>query len=265
MSRCIVALALLIGFSACTTQRSAKPAAGSVQHGDFVVEPLLPSAACASAGLARPSQKAQRIFYKDRLVTSVALMPVFSPRNPGRMLYTAACSKDGTESGTFYFGGSLSAPVRVNPLGMYEPPKDFDLYWSPDDKFVVVRSTEGHLTLANLQTGTSSKDLEELFESKEADSSGVYFLGWSPDGKGMAIMVTARYTRDDRSEFSDYDLESVDPATLKAGYIATIRRDGWSGENWYGGKSIWVEKDGSYELEPGPDLKNDSALIRKRR
>jgi len=106
-----------------------RPAKGSVQHADYMVEPTLRSA-CAP--------DAHRIFYRDRLVTKVARETTFSPRNPARLLYTVACANDGSESGVFYFDGARGAPVQVNPLGMDEPGDWFDSFWSPDDKFVVV-------------------------------------------------------------------------------------------------------------------------------
>src|SRR5436190_18952231 len=93
-----VLLALVIGLIACSRQDPLQPATGSIQHGDFTVEPLLPSSTC-SGKTGRSSKAAQRIFYKNRIVTAVASSPTFSPYNPGRMLFTAACSNDGSESG----------------------------------------------------------------------------------------------------------------------------------------------------------------------
>ncbi|PYT74420.1 MAG: hypothetical protein DMG42_10610 [Acidobacteria bacterium] len=79
-----------------------RPAKGSVQHADYMVEPTLRSA-CAP--------DAHRIFYRDRLVTKVARETTFSPRNPARLLYTVACANDGSESGVFYFDGARGAPA----------------------------------------------------------------------------------------------------------------------------------------------------------
>jgi hypothetical protein len=120
------------------------------------------------------------------------------------------------------------------------------------------------MRLTNLATGATSKDLEEVYEASEALFLAVNFLGWSPDGKRIAMMMTKRNMRDDRSVSSDYDLTSVDPATLKAEYVATIHREGWDGDTWYGNRSIWKEKDGAFELAVDPSFKNDPALTHKR-
>jgi hypothetical protein len=180
---------LLVGFSACAAKG---PAKGSVRHGDYFVEPLSPSAACSGDRHGSSGQLAQRIFYQDRLVTAVALLPTFSPHNPARLLYTVPppCARDGTESGTFYSDGVREKPVQVNGLGMYDPPQGFDSFWSPDDKFVVVPSADGHMTLANLQTGQHSDYLSDLFWPKAVFSSHTDFRGWSPDGRKMAVMVS---------------------------------------------------------------------------
>jgi hypothetical protein len=105
------------------------PARGSVQHEDYMVEPTLRSAC---------SPDAHRIFYKGHVVTKVAKKITFSPRNPARLLYTAACANDGSESGVFYVDGALGAPVQANPSGMDEPGDWFNQFWSPNDKFVVI-------------------------------------------------------------------------------------------------------------------------------
>jgi hypothetical protein len=132
------------------------PASGSVQHGDYTVEPTLRSAC---------SPDAHRIFYKQLVVTKVARAATFSPRNPARLLYTAACANDGSEAGVFYFGGAGGMPVQANPLGMDEPGNWFDSFWSPDDRFVVIPA-RGHATLVNLQTGQRSDSLSDLFSTK---------------------------------------------------------------------------------------------------
>jgi hypothetical protein len=227
-----------------------KPARGSVEYGDYLVEPTL-SSACGPG--------AHRIFYKRRLVTKVSGVTAFSPRNPARLLYNAACAKNGSESGAFYFSGALAAPVQVNPLGMDEPGDWFNLYWSPDDKFVIVPAY-GHATLVNLKTGQSLGFLSDLLGSKEAFSSNSQFREWSPDGKKMAAVVLSTCARNDRSLYSESELMEIDPATLTKRYVATISKpDGW-GVGEYG----WVGKDGSYDLVVDSSVENDSRVYRKR-
>ena len=228
-----------------------RPAKGSVQHGDFMVEPTLRSA-CAP--------DAHRIFYRERLVTKVARETTFSPLNPARLLYTVACAKDGSESGVFYFDGSRGAPVQVNPLGMDQPGDRFNSFWSPDDKFVVVPAY-GHATLVNLQTGQRSVFLSDLFSAKGALFSDAQFRGWSPDGGKLAVVTSSTYMREDRSLFRESDLLSVDPATLDDSYVATIRKtDGWNA-----GEFAWIAKDGTYDLAVDSTLKNGPAIYRKAR
>jgi hypothetical protein len=65
-----------------------------------------------------------------------------------------------------------------------------------------------------------------VYEASGALFLAVNFLGWSLDGKRIAMMMTKRNMRDDHSVSSDYDLMSVDPATFKAEYVATIHREG---------------------------------------
>jgi hypothetical protein len=227
------------------------PAMGSSRHGDFMVEPTLLSA-CAP--------DAHRIFYKGHVVTKVASNIAFSPRNPARLLYRSACSHDGSESGTFYYSGGRGAPVQVNPLVMDEPGNWFDSFWSPDDKFVVVPAL-GHATLINLQTGESSKFLSDLFSVKDALSSSVGFLGWSPDGKKLALVVSTTYMRDDRSLFRESDLVAIDPETLTDTYVATMSKP----DAWSTGQFIWVDNNGSYDLAVDSTLDNDPTIYRKTR
>ena len=225
------------------------PASGSVQHGDYMVEPKLRSA-CAP--------DAHRIFYKGRVVTKVARKITFSPRNPARLLYTVACAKDGSESGVFYLDGARGAPVQANPVGMDEPGDWFDSYWSPDDKFVVVPAY-GHETLVNLQTGQRSNCLSDLFPAKDALASGVQFRGWSPDGKKLAVVLSSTYMRDDRSLSRESDLLSIDPTTLKESYVATMRKS----DSWNAGDFMWIAKDGTYDLAVDSSLQNGAMVYRK--
>jgi hypothetical protein len=227
------------------------PAAGSVPHRDYLVEPTLLSA-CAPY--------AHRIFYRKRLVTKVAHKTIFSPHNQARLLYTVACAKDGSESGVFYFNESLRAPVQANPLGMDEPGDWFDSFWSPDDKFVLIPAY-GHATLVNLQTGRRSDYLSDLFSTKEAPFSGVQFRGWSPDGKKLAVVISSTYVREDRSVFPESNLVSIDPTTLKDSYVATIRKS----DGWNAGEFTWIAKDGTFELAADPSLQNALAIYSKAR
>lgn len=227
------------------------PASGSLQHGDYWVEPTLRSAC---------GPDAHRIFYKGRVVTKVARKITFSPRNATRLLYTAACAKDGSESGVFYYDGARSAPVQANPLGMDEPGNWFDSFWSPDDKFVVVPAY-GHETLVNLQTGHRSDFLSDLFPTKGALASSVRFRGWSPDGKKMAVVISSTYMRDDRSLFSESDLVLIDPTTLNQSYEATLRKS----DSWNAGGLVWIANDGSYHLAVDSSLQHDASLYRKTR
>jgi hypothetical protein len=194
-----------------------RPAKGSVAQGDFMVEPTLRSSC---------SPEAHRVFYEGRVITKVAGNTIISPRNPSRLLYTVACAHDESQSGIFYFGGGSVAPVQANPLGLYEIGDWIDKYWSPDDRFVIVPSS-GHATLVNLQTGRRSAFLGELFERKDAFSSGVSFRGWSPDGKRFAVVISASQMREDRSLDQEFDLVAVDPDTLAPTYVATKRSDDW--------------------------------------
>jgi len=228
-----------------------RPAKGSVQHADYMVEPTLRSA-CAP--------DAHRIFYRDRLVTKVACETTFSPRNPARLLYTVACANDGSESGVFYFDGARGAPVQVNPLGMDEPGDWFDSFWSPDDKFVVVPAY-GHATLVNLQTGQRSDFLSDMFSTKDGLFSGVQFRGWSPDGKKLAVVISSTSMREDRSLFRESDLVSIDPTTLKDSYVATMRKS----DSWNAGEFTWIANDGTYDLAVDSSLQNGPTVYRKAR
>jgi len=227
------------------------PASGSVQHGDYTVEPTLRSAC---------SPDAHRIFYKQRVVTKVARAATFSPRNPARLLYTAACANDGSEAGVFYFGGAGGVPVQANPLGMDEPGNWFDSFWSPDDRFVVIPA-RGHATLVNLQTGERSDSLSDLFSMKGALASNAQFRGWSPDGKKLAVVISATYIRVDRSLFFESDLVSIDPTTLTDSYVATVRKS----DSWNDGEFTWIDKDGTFDLAVDASLQNDPTVYRKAR
>ena len=225
------------------------PSKGSVQHGDYMVEPTLRSAC---------GPDAHRIFYKGRVVTRVARNITFSPRNPARLLYTVACAKDGSESGGFYLDGARGAPVQANPAGMDEPGDWFDSFWSPDDKFVVVPAY-GHETLVNLQTGQRSDFLSDLFPAKDSLASSVQFRGWSPDGKKLAVVLSSTYMRDDRSLFHESELLSVDPTTLKESYVATMRKS----DSWNAGEFTWIATDGTYDLAVDSSLQQDALVYRK--
>ena len=227
------------------------PASGSVQHGDYMVEPTLRSAC---------GPEAHRIFYKGHVVTKVAWKIAFSPRNPARLLYTVACSHDESESGTFYLDAAGGAPVQANPVGMDDPGDWFNQFWSPDDKFVVIPSL-GHATLLNLQTGQRSGFLSDLFSAKGALASSGQFRAWSPDGNRLAVVISSDYMRDDRSMFYESDLLSIDPTTLKDSYVATMRKD----DSWNAGEFTWIARDGTYDLAVDPSLQNDPAVYHKTR
>jgi hypothetical protein len=226
-----------------------RPATGSVRHGDYIVEPPLRSAC---------GPDAHRIFYRERMVTKVAGEITFSPRNPVRLLYTAACAKDGSESGLFYFDGIRRQPVQVNPIGMDKPGSWFDSFWSPDDKFVLVPAY-GHSTLVNLETGHRSDFFSDLFQAKDAFSSSVQFRGWSPDGKKLVVVISSAYMREDRTLFSQSDLVAIDPATLKDTYIATMRKS----DGWNDGEFVWIANNGTFDLAVDSTLQNDSTVYRR--
>jgi hypothetical protein len=246
----VAALLLVIGAIAFPyVYEPWSPASGSVQHGDYMVEPTLRSAC---------GPEAHRIFYKGHVVTKVAWKIAFSPRNPARLLYTVACSHDESESGTFYLDAAGVAPVQASPVGMDEPGDWFNQFWSPDDKFVVIPSI-GHATLLNLQTGQRSGFLSDLFSAKGALASSGQFRAWSPDGKRLAVVISSDYMRDDRSMFYESDLLSIDPTTLKDSYVATIRKYG----SWNAGEFTWIARDGTYDLAVDPSLQNDPAIYRK--
>lgn len=206
------------------------PAKGSVPVGAYTYEPTL-SSSCA--------ENAHRIFYKGRVVTKVAGKVIVSPLNPSRILYEAACANDQSDAGTFYYAPSLPAPVQANPLTLYEIPQDMDLYWSSNDRFVIVPSY-GEDTLLDLETGRRSAYLNHLFEKQGPDvfSSSASFLSWSPDGKRMAMRVHASYMHADRSFTETSELISVDPETLRSTYLGDMPK---------GSGIAWVVKDGSYE------------------
>ena len=67
--------------------------------------------------------------------------------------------------------------------------------------------------------------------------------------------------REDRSLFSESDLVSIDPTTLKDSYVATMRKS----DSWNTGEFTWIAKDGSYDLTVDSSLQDDSTVYRKAR
>jgi hypothetical protein len=158
----------------------------------------------------------------------------------------------------FYLDGARGTPVQANPLGMDKPGDWFDSFWSPDDKFVVVPAY-GHQTLVNLQTGQRSDFFSDLFPTKRALASGIQFLGWSPDGKKLAVVISSTYMREDRSLLSESDLVSMDPTTLKDSYVAKKRNSDWNS-----GEYTWAANDGTYDVAVS-SLQHDATIYRKAR
>ena len=231
-----VVVLLLVAAAICFPYyyEPSRPAKGSVSHGDYMVEPTLRSSC---------SENAHRIFYGGRVITRAAALTFFSPHNPARLLYTSACSRDGSEAGSFYFGGGDRPPVQANPLTVHEGGAWMDLYWSPDDRYVVV-PVQGKETLLNLENGRVSRFLAEIFEKKGAFSSGAAFRGWSPDGKRFAMVISASYQRATADYEREVELVAVDPDTLGARHVATKRGN----SEWQSDDFEWKKAGSVYDL-----------------
>jgi hypothetical protein len=67
--------------------------------------------------------------------------------------------------------------------------------------------------------------------------------------------------RGDRSLFSESDLVSIDPTTLKDGYVATIRKS----DSWNTGEFTWIAEDRTYDFTVDSGLQEDSTVYRKAR
>ena len=236
----IIPLLAAVVLTACTD----RPIAGSDVRGNYVVEPPRP-AKCKGDRHGSSGQLAQRIFYKGRLLTAEALSPIFSPHNPERLLYTVvpACASNEAESGSFYFDGMRAAPVKAHPLGLQDPPKDFDHYWAPDDRYVVITSDEGKELLFNLQSGEYSLYLSELFKLGGLMPPNVTFRGWSPDGAAMALETHALLRHRDGDLFWRTKLMSVNPDTLVETNIGELDVEHWDAR-WF----TWTKRYGRYVL-----------------
>jgi hypothetical protein len=237
------------------------PAPGSTKLGDYLVEPEQPSEICGIDKHGGVGQLTQRIFYKDRLVTSVSMSSFVSPWNSSRLLYSVAiaCGDTEKDTGTFYFDGTRDAPVQVNYGATDDFPEAMRALWSPDDKFVAVPANGMEFFLVNLQTAQSS-NLSKLFRNKQASAmSSVHFREWSADGKSLAIVVSSMLSRPNGRLSYESDLLSVDPASLQPTYVATMRRE----NGWQKGQFVWVAKAGGFELAVDPGLRNSAAIFVK--
>ena len=235
----IFALLVAVSMAACAPRR---PVAGSELLGNYVVEGLRP-ADCRGDRHGSSGQLARRIFHNNRLIAAAALAPYVSPHNRDRLLYTVvpACARNEAEAGSFYFDGARKAPVQVNPLGLQSPPEDIELYWSPDDRYVVVPTDEGKAVLLNLQTGEHSLYLADLFKRGGLFPSHAAFRGWAPDGSAMAVTIPMVLMHANRSLQSRTELIAVNPETLQDTYVETT-------EDSESRPFKWVPKNGSYAL-----------------
>jgi hypothetical protein len=253
---------VLLGLSAYAAQKAGSgPAPGSTKLGDYIVEPERPSEACGvDVKHGGVGQLTQRIFYKDRLLTSVSFFSLVSPWSPSRLLYSVApaCADDEEHTGTFYFDGLRDAPVHVAISGTVAPPETLPALWSPDDKFVALPANGMEFSLLNLQTAQTT-NLSKLFYNHESLSSEVEFREWSPDGKKLAIVVSSMFFRKNGSMPVESDLLALDPASLQPAYVATMRKK----DGWQKGQFVWVSKAGGFELTIDPGLRNSAAIFVK--
>jgi WD40 repeat protein len=258
---CRALLLLFVGLSAYAAQNSGSgPAPASTKLGDYIVEAEQPSEICGIDKHGGVGQITQRIFYKDRLVTAISMSSFVSPWNPSRLLFSVAiaCAVDEEHTGTFYFGGTQDAPVRVNYGGTDASPEALRALWSPDDKFVAVPANGMEFFLLNLQTGQSS-NLSKLFYKQESLTSKVHFREWSPDGKMLAIVVSSIFTRPGVRMWFESDLMSIGAVSLEPTYVATIRKE----DGWQKGQFVWVSKAGGFDLAVDPSLRNSAAIVVK--
>jgi hypothetical protein len=253
---------LFVGLSAYELQNAGSgPAPGSTKLGDYLVEPEQPSEICGIDKHGGVGQLTQRIFYKDRLVTSVSMSSFVSPWNSSRLLYTVAiaCGDTEKDTGTFYFDGTREAPVQVNYGATDASPEALRALWSPDDKFVAVPANGMEVFLVNLQTAQST-NLSKLFYNKKASAmSSVLFREWSPDGKNLAIVVSSMLTRASGRLGYETDLVSVEPVSLQPAYVSTMRKE----HGWQKGQFVWVAKAGGFDLAVDPALRNSAAIFIK--
>ncbi len=256
-----ILLFLFVGLSAYAAQNSGPlPAPGSAKLGDYIVEAERPSETCGVDKHGGVGQLTQRIFYKDRLVTSVSMSSFVSPWNSSRLLYSVAlaCGDSEKDTGTFYFDGTRDAPVQVNYGGTDASPEALRALWSPDDKFVAVPANGMEFFLVNLQT-TQSSNLSKLFYNHASAISSVRFRQWSPDGKKLAIAVSSMFSRTSGRLWYESDLVSVDPASLQPSYVATMRKE----DGWQKGQFVWFSKAGGFDLAVDPSLRNSAAIVVK--
>jgi hypothetical protein len=252
---------LLAGLTAYGVQNTGSgPAPDSIKLGDYLVEPEQPSDICGVDKHGGVGQLTQRIFYKDRLVTSVSMSSFVSPWNPSRLLFSVAitCGDTEKDTGTFYFDGTRDAPVQVNYGATDASPEALRALWSPDDKFVAVAANGMEFFLVNLQTAQST-NLSKLFYNKASAISSVHFREWSPDGKSLATVVSSMISRPSGRLSYESDLLSVDPAALQPAYVATMRKE----RGWQKGQFVWVAKSGGFDLAVDPGLRNSAAIFVK--
>lgn len=252
---------LLVGLTAYGVQNPGSgPAPGSTKLGDYLVEPERPSEICGVDKHGGVGQLTQRIFYKDRLVTSVSMSSFVSPWNPSRLLYSVAiaCGDTEKDTGTFYFDGTRDAPVQVNYGATDASPEALRARWSVDDKFVAVPANGMEFFLVNLQTAQTT-NLSKLFYNQKSVISRVEFREWSPDGKSLAIVVSSMLSRANGRLGYETDLVSVDPASLQPTSVATMRKE----HGWQKGQFVWVAKAGGFDLAVDPGLRNSAAIFVK--
>jgi len=207
-------------------------------------------------------QITQRIFFKDRLVTAVGLEPFVSPLNSSRLVFSVAppCGTNEKETGAFFFDGSQNHPVQLS-VGILEAALDvLNSLWSPDDKFLAVPANPMEFTLFNFQTGGVS-NLSRRFYVQNSVMCTVQFRGWSPDGKKLAIALAVMVSRQGGRLADETELVSVNPATLRGTYIATMRKK----EGWRTGEFAWLPKEKSFDLAIHPDLQGSLLVYAKPR
>ena len=228
--------------------------------GDYTIEPERPNASCGIDKHGGYGQLTNRILYKDRPVTEMSFFAFVSPYDPSRIMYSVSpsCGEDESQTGTFYFDPSRKLPVKVRVLVTHAVPEALDAMWSPDDKFAFLSSSKFNPVLVNLGTGEST-DLSNRLYLAGAVMSNVVVRGWSPDGKRLALVVSAMMNRADGRIRTESDLISFDPAALSPTYVATMRKD----EGWLAGEFTWIKKADRFELAVDPALRNSAAVYVK--